>query len=253
MNNNYFTPDIERGYYERVIAVLAAQMGLTREQFITGFKVMPQTLKLAVALDPGVSSYALSPRKGVNNPTVPNTVLLDFNDFFGITGIGLRLGRADIENGALTNHGNYPLLTYVDPEYFNNVGNTKGSEAASLLTLMNGTTGISVNNDSQVDAICNQELMFNGQSPYSITNPSLPQFGGSDGQRGIMPLTPQIILDASADNNIIVNVGNGAKANIDGSENAAAATTTRNLLYVMLYGIKVKNLSGAGNAAACKV
>lgn len=252
MDQNIFTPDIQRGTFERVVGTIAAQMGISPDQFKRGFKVMPSVLKLGQYLNPGLSTYALSPRKAVD-PAIPNTILLDQNDFFAITGIGLRIGRAEFAAGVYSNHGNYPLMTFPDPNYFTGNGSVVGSEPNGLQCLVNGTVGISVNNDAQVDGILAQELFFNPDGTYTSSPVAFPSFGGSEGERGIFPLTPQIILDAAADNAIVVNLANGAKANIDG---AISATTTdsgkRNILYVVLYGYKIKNLSGSGNAGlAC--
>lgn len=248
MTQNFFTPDIDRGTYERVVDTIAQQMGITPNDFKRKYKIMPSVLKMAQYLSTGLSSYVFSPRKGVD-PAVPNTILLDYNDFFAASGIGVRIGRAAFASNTYSNHGNYPLLTYPDPNYFSGTGTTAGSEAASLQTLVNGSVGISVNNDSVVDGIHAQELFFNPEGRYTGTPVAYPNFGGSDGERGIFALTPQIILDASADNGVTFNLANGAKGNIDGSISTGTTDSgIRNILYIMLYGWKIKNLSGAGVA-----
>ena len=251
--NNFFTPDVDRGTYERIIATLAQQLNIPVEKFLLQFKVMPFVLKMAAYLNPGLSSYTLSPRKGVD-PAIPNTALLDMNDFFAVSGIGLRFGRADYSGGLYSNHGNYPLLTFPDPNYFTGDGTTAGSESESLLTVVNGTTGIAVNNDQMVDGIVSQELVYNPEGTYLASPVAFPAFGSSIGQRGILELTPQLILDASADNGFVVTLANGAKANIDGAVSTGTTDSTRrNILYVIATGWKVKNLAGAGNAVCGKV
>lgn len=251
--DNFFTPDVQRGTFERVVGLLASQMNLSVQQFMAQYKVMPSVLKLAAYLNTGLSAYTLSPRKGVDQ-LIPNTNLLDFNDFFAISGIGHRIGRADYASSVYSNHGNYPLLTYPDPNYFSGSGTTAGSEANSLQCLVNGTTAITVNNDAMVDGIVSQELFYNPDGTYIDSPITFPQFGSDDGKRGIFDLTPQIILDASADNGIVVTLANGAKGNIDGSISTGTTDSgKRNILYVMLYGWKIKNLAGAGNAACGKV
>lgn len=252
MDNNFFTPDIDRGNYERTVAVLAAQMNTTPEQFKRNYKIMPSVLKLAKVLDPGLSAYSLSPRKAVD-PAVPGTVLLDQNDFFAISGVGLRIGRAAYASGVYSNHGNYPLLTYADPAYFSGSGTSAGSEANSLQCLVNGTVSISVNNDAMVDPIVAQEFFYNPEGTYSSSPAAMPRFGGSDGDRGIFAITPQIILDASADNSILLNLTPGAKGNIDGSVSSGTTDSgTRNIVYALVYGWKIKNLAGS-NASRCAV
>ena len=251
---NFFTPDINRGTYERIVKLLAGQMNLSPDQFVQSYKVMPGTIKMAAYLQPGLSSYSLSPRKGVDNPQIPNSILLDFNDFFAITSIGLRFARATYASGVYSNQGNYPVLTYPDPNYFSNTGTAVGDERTGLQCVVNGTTAITVNNDAMIDPISNQELVYNPEGTYVASPLTYPRFGASDGNRGQFPLTPQIILDASADNAIQVNLANGLKLNIDG--NISTGTTdsgTRNILYVFMYGIKIKNLAGAGNAVCGKV
>lgn len=251
---NFFTPDVPRGTYDRVITLLAKQMGLTPDAFVSSYKVMPSVLKMAAYLQPGLSSYSLSPRKGVDNPAIPNTNLLDFNDFFAVSGIGLRFGRAAYASGVYSNQGNYPVLTYPDPNFFSNTGSAVGDERIGLQTIVNGTTALTVNNDAMIDGIVSQELTYNPEGTYVASPLTYPRFGASDGNRGIYPLTPQIILDASADNAVIVNLANGAKLNIDGAISTGTTDSgTRNILYVFLYGIKIKNLAGAGNAVCGKV
>lgn len=253
MKTNYFTPDTERGTYERIVDTLAAQMGLTPDQFKASYKIMPATLKMAQPLNTGLSQYSFSPRKGVD-PAVPNTVLLDQNDFFAVDSVGLRIGRAAFASNTYSNHGNYPLLTYADPAYFSGNGTTAGSEASSLQCLVNGTLGINVNNDAMLDPTLAQEFFFNPDGKYVASPLSYPRFGGSDGERGLKTITPQLILDASADNSFAVTLANGAKGNIDGSISTGTTDSgVRNFLYVIAQGWKVKNLSGTRGVACAKV
>lgn len=244
--SNFFTPDVKRGTYERVVETIAASMGLDAATFKKQYKVMPSVLKLGVALNPGLSNYRLSPRKGVDTP-VPNAILLDQNDFFAVEGMGLRLGRAAFASNAYSNHGNYPVMTYPDPNYFTGNGTAVGKEWESLQTLVNGSVSILVNNESMLDPTLAQEFFFNPEATYTASPLANPRFGGSDGERGIYPVTPQLVLDASADNAISIDLANGAKLNIDGSISTATTDSgVRNFLYVVLYGWKVKNLSGSG-------
>lgn len=248
MNDIIVSTDIQRANYERIVEQTAKAVGLQPEQFKTKYKVFPSILKLAAYLDPAKSSYDLFVRKGANDVQIPNSILLDQNDFFGIDGIGLRIGRAAYASGLYSNHGNYPVMTYPDPAYFNGTGSAVGSEITSLQTLVNGTTAIKINDDGLVDGILSQDLFYNPEATYTSSPLAYPRFGGSDGDRGIFKLTPQIILDASADNKVVVTVANGAKANIDGAISTGTTDSgTRNLLYVILYGWKIKNLAGTGD------
>lgn len=249
--NNYFTPDTKRGTYERIVADLAAQMGLTPDQFKSKYKVMPSVLKMARALNPSDSFYEFSPRKGVDTPALPNTILLDQNDFFAIESLGIRIGRM---SNTGENHGNYPLLTYADPAYFNGTGTAVGSEAAALQTLVNGQLNIQVQNETIVDNLPCQELFYNPDASYSASPLAYPGFGGSDGKRGMLPVTPQVILDASADNKIVVTLANGIRGNINGAiSTGTTESTVRNIVYLFVYGWKIKNLSGIGSVDCARV
>lgn len=251
---NIFAPDISRFTYERIVESAASQLGITPELFKQSYKVYPSQVVMGTNLNSGLNSYQLSPRKGVN-PQIATEIKLDQNDFFGISGIGLRFARATYSStsGVYSQHGNYPKLTYPDPVYFNGNPASGLDEWECLQTIVNGSLSILVTGDTLLDAISCEELVYKGTTGYNATGPVLPQIGGTDGQRGIFDITPQIILDASADNQIVVTLADGDKTVIDGSVNSSgAATAYRNLLWVVLYGWKIKNLAGAG-VAACRV
>lgn len=246
-----FTPDEERGDYVRLTNVLAQQMNLSVADFSAKYKIMPFFLKMAVYLNNGTNTYTLSPRKGVDTP-VPTSNLLDQNDFFALTSIGVRIGRAAYAAASNTysNHGNYPQLTYADPNYFTGNGSAAGSESASLQTLVNGLLTVSVAGDSVIENLSVQELMYNGDSGFSAVANNLrnPSFGGSSSEsRGLLRTTPNFVLDAMADNQFVISLAPGAKANIDGGISTATTDSgVRNILYLVAGGYKVKNLSGGG-------
>lgn len=251
--------DPQRGTYERVVSDLAAQMTaqgfpITPEQFKLTYKVFPTSVIMATPLQPGISTYNLSPRKGVD-PLIPTAVLLDQNDFFAVAGLGVRYGRATYSstNQSLSQFGNYPKLTYPDPVYFNGNPASGLDEWQCLQTIQNGTLSISVTGDTLLDSVSVQDLTLQPQSQYVAAGPNLPQFGGSQELRGINLITPQLILDASADNQVSITLADGDKAVIDGSvTSAGAASTHRNILYIFLTGWKIKNFSGKG-VSACRI
>jgi hypothetical protein len=250
MGNNFFTPDVERGTYERVIAEIASNMNVAPDAFKRMYKIMPSVIKMGVQLDPAESVYKLSPRKGVD-AILPNAILLDQNDAFAVKAIGLRFGRCGAPAGVLNNtHGNNPLLTYPDPGYFSGNGTTAGSESAGLQTIVNGTLAFSVNNDAIVDDLPCQEMVYNGDGKYVASPLSYPSYGGSDGQKGYFNMTPQIILDASADNSVQIKLANGLRGNINGAISTGTTESgVRNFLYVFLLGWKIKN--AATNSIVC--
>jgi len=49
--NTFFTPDVNRGTYDRIVTLLAGQMGMSPDQFVQNYKVMPSVLKLAQYLN----------------------------------------------------------------------------------------------------------------------------------------------------------------------------------------------------------
>lgn len=248
MANIVVTPDRLRGDYQRVAESIASSLGLPLDAFTRQYKIMRHILLLGAYLNPSTSTYTLSPRKGVDTH-IPGTILLDQNDFFAINSFGIKIGRAAFASGNYSNHGNYPKLTYPDPAYFTGTGTAVGSEATSLLTLVNGVTSISVNNDVQMDGVANQDLMLNPQRQYVASALTAPQYGGwGEESRGFYDITPNLILDASADNGIVVTLSpNGARANIDGAISTGTTDSgIRNIVYVALEGWKIKNLAGAG-------
>ncbi len=248
------TTDTLRGEYNRIAEVVAAELGISTQQFHRDYKMMQFNLLMAVYLNPATSTYELSPRKGVD-PAIPVANLLDMNDFFAMTAFGLKVGRAAFAagSGAYSNHGNYFKFSFPDPNFFNGTGTTAGSEAQSLMTLVNGTTDVNISGDVVLERINNQNLMFNPLGTYTGSPVAFPTYNGGEAEsRGLLRVQPHIILDASADNKFTVNVANGAKGNIDGSVSTGTTDSgVRNILYVDCWGWKIKNL-GKG-AVQCPV
>jgi hypothetical protein len=239
MSQIIVSSDKNRADYNRAVEQLAIVAGMPTEALKGAANIMPGILRLRKPLDPGRSQYSLSPRKGVD-PLVDGSILLDQNDGFVVTGIGVRISRASFAEGNLSNHGNYPMLTWPDPAYFTGNGTNVGSEYNGLLTLVNGTLSVSVQNLVVLDSILVSELMKSPESPYSAATPRRDQ--QFDGERGLFSLTPQLVLDASSDNQITITLGNGAKANIDGAISTGTTDSgVRNILNVILMGFKVKN------------
>lgn len=250
-------PDVNRFNFERVVNELAIQKGIPTGDVKAGYKHMPHVLRIAQYISPTASSYTFTVRKGVDTP-IPGEIKLDTQDAFAVTGIGLRFSKADFASGAYSNHGNFPHFTFPDPNYFVGApasGTTK-KEWEALQTLLNGTLQVNVGGDTVVDGLVASLLTFNPPATYTSSPVALPQLGGSIEEHGAYQLTPQYILDAAQDNSFVLNLAAGAtdRTLIDGSVTAAgAAATTRNLVWLYLFGFKIKNHSGGPqNLTGCR-
>ena len=247
MDFNIYPPSQDRADYERVVKVVAEAMGATPEQVKAQYNIMPHTLRMGFYVNPTTSEYVVSPRKGVDTNAPLDSILLDQNDWFIGNQMGLRFSRADYASGAYSNHGNYAKLTYPDPVAFPYTGTAVGDEAKSLQTLVNGTVSVKVAGTPIIDGQLAQELCYNPDGTAVASPLAHPRFGGSPGDRGLFPLTPTLILNAMSDNAFTLNLSNGVKTNIDGNiSTGTTAATTRNVVYFMLAGWKIKNLAEGG-------
>jgi len=245
---NLYPPSDARSDYERVCGIIAAEMQVSVDVVKSTYNIMPHVVKMGVYLSPGSSDYTMYPRKGVDPAAPPDSVLLDQNDYFVANGIGLRFSRADYASGVYSNHGNYVPLTFPDPAFFSYTGTAVGTEAAGLNNIVNGTVSVKVAGTPMIDNLLASELTFRGDKSYGTSPVSYPTFGATPGERGFFAQTPTLILNAMADNSVVLNLGNGAKLNIDGNiSTGTTASTTRNLVYVLLNGWKIKNFANGGN------
>jgi len=252
-------PDVQRADYDRALNNLAKAFGFftggmpDTDRFAATYKVFPSQVKMAAQLSPTISSYQFSPRKGVlntNTPTPVNTeIKLDQNDFFVVTGVAVRFGRADYAStsGAYTNSGNYPLVSYPDAVYFSGAPSGAKMEWQALQTIVNGTLSLTVTGDQLLDSVSIQEMVAKFTTGYNATGPVLPEWNPGPEGKGYLNLTPQLILDASADNSVFVNLAPGDITGIDGSKDSSGvATAYRNLLWVVFTGYKIKNAANGG-------
>lgn len=253
MENVIMAPSNERSNFLRVLDSVAKQMGLpSAEEVQRKFKVYDDMLLMPQPLSPTTTFYAFNPVTGVDTP-VPTENKIDKNDWFAITGVGLRFTRADYASatGLLSNYGNYDLLTYPYANFFSGAAaGANKSEADALKAILRGTMSLQVTNDLQWQLPCS-ELVFE-QVNYAAT-PFMPVFGGgAAASRGILPLSSIILLDGGSDNKITLTLSNTANyAAIDGSVSGA---TTRNLIVPVLQGIRIKNIAAGGYSIAnCRI
>lgn len=252
MSNVIMAPSGQRSDFLRTLDAVAVSLGLSSgEQVQKNYKVYDDVLIMPQALVPSASQYTFNPVTAVDTP-VPTENKMDKNDWFAVTGVGLRFTRADYASatGLLSNYGNYDLLTYPYAQFFTGAaaGGAK-SEADALKTILRGTVGLQVSSDLQWQLPASECVYEDVQYTGGTFTPT---FGGTVGQRGVFPLSSIVLLNGGSDNKVVLNLStSGDKTVIDGSVSGA---TTRNLIVPMLFGIRIKNIAAGGYSIAnCRV
>ena len=247
MANLIMAPSTDRSNFLRVLESVGKMTGLTPEQVQQKYKVYDDMLLMPQALSPSSSFYQFNPVTAVDTP-VPTENKMDKNDIFAITGVGLRFTRADYASatGALSNYGNYDLLTYPYANFFTGAAaGANKSEADALKAILRGTLALQVSNDQQWQIPCS-ELVY--EDVNFAATPFMSVFGSSQGKRGVFPLSSIVLIDGGSDNKLILNLSTYANyAAIDGSVSGA---TTRNLIVPVLEGYRVKNMAAGGYSLA---
>lgn len=252
-------PDEKRASYDRLLATIGNLYGVSSAEAANTFKVYESNVEMGVYLSPNVANYSMSPRKTVFGTNTPNgietEVKLDQNDWFCITGIGLRFGKTDYAStsNSYSNSGNYPRFTYPDAVYFNGVPATGKPEWQCLQAIINGSLSLTVTGDVVLESLDCQDLVYKGTTGYSATGPVLAEV---EMHRAYHTQVPQILLNANSDNLFQVSLApNSDIGVIDGRVNSSGAgTTSRNILWVCLKGYKIKNAANGGvNPSVCRV
>lgn len=253
----FIAPDPNRAFFDRTVKAIAAAFGISEQQAVNDYVISPQTVVIGQPLKPNQSTYQLNPRNNVGQG-FPTDNRLDQNDYFAIQSIGVKLSRAtyDAGTGQLSQFGNFPKLSFPDPNYFNGNPAAGRDEWECLQALVNGKISLLVGSQQIIPQDSLQKLFYNPWATYSASPVALPQYnGGSDpATRGLFNLPMNFILDMNQDNNInIVLSPDADTAVIDGSvTSAGAASTHRNILWLELEGIVVKNMGGNRKGAmAC--
>lgn len=240
-------PDAQRANFLRVQEAVAAATGLSPADVQKRFKMYDNILKMPKLLSPNQSSYTFDPVKANDPDILPGANLLDKNDFFAVTHVGVRLTRAayTIATGAMSNFGNHREYTWPYKQIFNGNPATGVDESECLNALVRGQLALSVVNDQQW-SLPVSELMYCDQN-FSA-DPDAIAWGETAEKRGLFSLSSIIVLDGGADNNLTLNLLAGDIAVIDGSvTSAGAASTWRNLVEPVLMGIHIKNMANGGN------
>lgn len=246
--SNYVIPaDRGRSDFLRAAGQVAKMMGLgTVDELLQVYKVYNAQLKMPTPLQPGVSSYTFNPVTAVQTP-IPGELKIQKNDWFAVTGVGLRYVRAEYlsSNGTLTNYGNFEEFTFPYSSVFTGPAASGYTEAQSLLTTVRGNLALSVNNDEQWRLPCT-ELVYENQQINA--QPTTITYGPGLEGRGIRFLDGIIILNGGVDNLLTLSLLNGVTAAIDGSSNTA--NNVRNLIMPVLEGILIKNVANGGYSSA---
>lgn len=248
-------PDPTRAFYDRVVRSVSAAFGISEEQVRRDYVLSPETVQVGAQLQPNQTTYQLNPRNNVGT-SYPTDNRLDQNDYFAVQAIGLKFGRAtyNSSNGQLSQFGNYPKFTYPDPNYFNGNPASGLDEWQCLQTILNGKLSLLVGSQQVIPQDQVQKFVYNPWATYSSSPLALPQYNGvaDPASRGNFNLPMNFILDLNQDNNFNIVLADGDTAVIDGSvTSAGAATTHRNILWLELEGIVIKNMGGnrQGNMA----
>lgn len=265
MDNVLITSSPKRAEWARIFVMLAAYLtaatgvAVSPSQVEAKYRVSPAPIVMGQYLDPNASQYDFNPKAGAQT-LIPTEIKLQQSDLFFCTGLSLRLSRADYASGAYSNHGNYPKLTHIDPDYFNYTKTSSKDEHLQLNLLRNGTLSATVMSSEIIGNMLTENLLFYPQLPNITANaagasnnttvirPAYPALGPSDGERGYYDPGFNFIIDGDADTNFRIVLPSGAKDNIDGNiSTGATAATTRNIVWLMLNGFRISPGNPASN------
>lgn len=248
MSQQILPVDKGRSDFLRTLASVAAQFNTSPEELLATTKVYDAVLKFPTLLTPNQTAYTFNPVKAVDTP-VPGEFKIDKNDFFAVTGIGIRFTRATYisSSGQTSQNGNYEEYLYPDTQVFNGAALAASggkNEAQCLYSIIRGKIGLSVSDDQQWELACSE--LVSRQIQFASNADAINWGPGSEG-RGIFPLNSIIILDGNSDNKLSLNLVPGSDTNnINGmyDTNGVATTTHRNFIMPVLYGVLLKNAAG---------
>ncbi len=244
----YIAPDPTRSFFERTAATVAKEFNIDVNQAKDGFVMSPQTILIGNKLVPNQTTYTFNPRNNVGASWDTDN-RLDQNDYFAVQAIGLKFSRTTYNSasGAYSQFGNWPKLTFPDPNYFLGNPATGLDEWQCLETIVNGKYAFTVGSQQIIPQDLCMKLTYNPQS-RNLTSPvALPQYNGlqDPATRGNYNLPMNFVLDLNQDNIFSIVLAPGDTTVIDGSVNSSgAATLVRNFLWVEMEGIVIKNMGG---------
>ena len=244
----YIAPDPTRSFFERTAATVAKEFGIDVNQAKDGFVMSPQTILIGNKLVPNQTTYSFNPRNNVGASWDTDN-RLDQNDYFAVQAIGIKFSRTTYASstGAYSNFGNWPKVTFPDPNYFTGNPGSGLDEWQCLETIVNGKYAFTVGSQQIIPQDLVMKLTYNPQSRYSSSPVALPQYNGlqDPATRGNYNLPMNFVLDLNQDNIFNIILAPGDTAVIDGSVGSDGnPTQVRNFLWVEMEGIVIKNMGG---------
>lgn len=207
-------------------------------------------LECSQNLDSGKENYTFN-LKDTSSPDSPLEIKLSANDAFFLFGIGVGIKKYNPSNAASGHHGNYPLLTAPDPNYFLANDTVNLEEFEALEAIYNGDLTFSTGQVERISRLRARVFRFIGeQSVVKFAAPQInderPSYGGSLPNMGLFMYHPNLIILGNQDNKFVLNLAQGDRAQIAGLVSSAnVAVSTRNKVVLSLYGCIVKNLAEA--------
>lgn len=237
------------GSFAVLIEKITKDLNITVDQLMEQYLVTNHSLESWRYLDPSQSKYDFTFNAGVSTP-VPGESLLDKNSWFGIIGMSLCFKKCDYTAATSTysNHGNYSVKTWPTPAYFNGPASAAGkTEWQNLNTIEEGKVSLRSGTSDMFNGFKAREFFIQNINSESASPLDHQQYGPSLDERGFFQFAPHFILDGGQDNVLTIELANGDRSIIDGSN--SPLTNTRNLIGVRAFGVIVRNTS----AQSCNV
>lgn len=208
----------------------------------TMYQYQPFVLRMYQALSTSQENYIFQLKKGISPNETPIDIRLDNNDGFYAAYMSVVI-RKYVGTAGSEDYGKYFDFPYVDGNFF--AGNN--GEAASLNTVFSGVTTVQTKTVERLNLATDVFRMV-PEHPYVINPgagpqvaPEVPQYGPGLEAQGFFRLPDLIGFNGNDDNRITVSLGNASNyTGITGTVNSSGTNvTTRNLIGVKLFGIKI--------------
>ncbi|MEM1326151.1 MAG: hypothetical protein AAGI23_09370 [Bacteroidota bacterium] len=241
MNQTIISSSIDRANYRRALNFMKQRS--PGQEFI----ITPADLRIEKLLSRNANKYSFDLYENQGSDRALE-IKLNRNNLFFCTHIAICLAK---QNGTSAtgdgNHGNYPLFTYPDTQYFSGDDGASAKEFEALQTVYNGKLDVTTNPVVRMRDFSTNNFLYRPESQLlkqagAQLEDELPQYGPSHGERGFYEVNPTIIFDGHENNSIELELGAGDKTLIAGEvNNANAAVPTRNVVVLLLKGFVVEN------------